>query len=114
MKTGRIEYENIKPGTAEAHADIHLGLYGSTNKIPLSKNLPELIERVQKIGDMLDDNRKSIESLNETLSAKDYMAYVNLFNKHEEIRSEIRFKFQVRQRLLRMFQKAVRELTFIS
>jgi transposase len=114
MKTGTLNYDEVKPNTAESVASIHLSLFGSTAKISLTKDLPSKIERVEKIAEMVEWNRKQIDGLNECLNDRNPNTFVNLFGKHEEYRSKLRFKHRVRERLLGSFQKAVRELTFIS
>ena len=87
----------------------HIHLYGNTrNVISDEHNRKELLDRLDKIDYMLKWNKNKIDTLNSNL--RDTTHPVHLFMKQDKARAELLFNHQVRERLIRMYNKTLNNL----
>lgn len=68
----------------------------------------EVAEVIEKIADMLTWNSRQINDIEQSLNDKNPNTYCNLFNKHREYREKLKFKLQVRKRLIAKWNNIVK------
>lgn len=91
----------------ENNVMMHINIFGNTKNIV--QNEPKVsISRIERIMDMLNQNKHKIDNANHELS--DRNSFVHLFHYQDEYRSRLRFYHSVRDRLIRIWNKELERI----